>query len=597
MEQVLSIIDLIEDLTEQVDAMIKLAETSERLENPDLADQIYQQTIDVCFDIEDGTDQAMGLSKIAKSLMLYSKDLGLIEQLRNQSLELGLSLDEGTDREYLLSRLVSNFNDGAAAQTAESCFQISLKIVAEVDDQDYQRDILISIIKNAERINQPSQPVEELLEQTIKLATGLENEIYRDDLLAQISLLYTKCGTKNGNEKWLTRSLTLAKGLQNEGLKSRSVMALGREVHIGQNIDQGLSYLEEGIGLLDNIQDIGHKTTTFLRVLKDFQDCSVLEVLDSVLSASPTLIQSLDLSKVDFHYEKGLVDETLPVAMQVSKRLKLTNIFETLFDQFIDLGSLEEVLDTGYAQYLESEEGMVGEGSKAMKKSYSLLVGVTKASIKPVEGWPTDPSIYADKLLEQYVRPNNSENSLNYNGLVHPMLDGRLTETALKVYEKQTLELNSEDKREIGQYLTVGLGQRLAGAEAIEALQRNIVHLPSHYQLSHDWVNAMRVANIKAGKFEYFDAINSICPQLEWVSEEAAETETDVATVEGQIHPYRFQSDSLMSSLHQAYIQIKLETLWELVEEGHLSEEVFQQKREALLLATEENDPTKLSLN
>ena len=43
--------------------------------------------------------------------------------------------------------------------------------------------------------------------------------------------------------------------------------------------------------------------------------------------------------------------------------------------------------------------------------------------------------------------------------------------------------------------------------------------------------------------------------------------------------------------------QIKLELLWELVEEGHLSEEVFQQKREELLLATEEDDPTKPSLN
>ena len=36
--------------------------------------------------------------------------------------------------------------------------------------------------------------------------------------------------------------------------------------------------------------------------------------------------------------------------------------------------------------------------------------------------------------------------------------------------------------------------------------------------------------------------------------------------------------------MFQAVIQGKLELLKELVEEGHLSEEVFQQKREALLL-------------
>ena len=234
------------------------------------------------------------------------------------------------------------------------------------------------------------------------------------------------------------------------------------------------------------------------------------------------------------------------------------------------------------------------EDDDCQKTANSILSKVTKSIVNIPEGWSIDKREWLEKLLDENIKW--SEKDRNYCSLLDPMLKGGFSQTVLTTFERHALELNSEDKRELGQYLTVRLGRHLEGTEAIEALQSNIVHLPAHYQLSHDWVNAMRVAQIKAGQFDYFDAINTTCPQLEWETEKT-ESDTALETVNDQVHPYQFQSDLLIGSLRQSYIQIKLEAWWELVEEGHLLEEIFQQKREGLLSATEEDDLTKLSLN
>ena len=218
------------------------------------------------------------------------------------------------------------------------------------------------------------------------------------------------------------------------------------------------------------------------------------------------------------------------------------------------------------------------EENECQKAAHSILSGVTDTVVNTPEGWPIDNKEWLEKLLDENIKLY--EKSRNYCSLLDPMLKGEYTETVLTAFERHALEMNSEDKRTLGQYLTVRLGRHLAGAEAVEALQRNIVHLPAHYQLSHDWVNAMRVAQIKAGQFDYFDSINAVCPQLEWVTEETAVP----ATPQQLLDPYQPQSGQAYNHMLQALFQAKLEIMWELVEEGHLSEEVFQQKREALLL-------------
>ena len=576
LERALSLVDGIEDedLEKKVDTLIELAETGWQIENPDLAKNIYQRAVEEVTGSDNSEEQAEYLSKIVNSLMQSSKDLDLIEQLRDQSLELGLSLEEGGDKEYLLSRLVSNFNNGVDNQMAAPCFQISLEIAAELADEEYQKDILSSIVENTEKLDQLSDSVEELLEQAVELAENWQNEDYRDTMLAEFSLLYAKLGTKSGDEERFDQGLVLGEGIQDERKKSRSILALAQELHLAGSIDQAHHHLEEGIDLLSQVQDVGQKTVAFLQVLKDFKESPALEALESVLSSHSDLIQSLNLSEVEFHYQRGLVDDTLPAAVGTAVQFKQTDIAEALFNQFVNLFPLDDLLDRGDAMEQEEQE----EENECQKAAHSILSGVTDTVVNTPEGWPIDNKEWLEKLLDENIKLY--EKSRNYCSLLDPMLKGEYTETVLTAFERHALEMNSEDKRTLGQYLTVRLGRHLAGAEAVEALQRNIVHLPAHYQLSHDWVNAMRVAQIKAGQFDYFDSINAVCPQLEWVTEETAVP----ATPQQLLDPYQPQSGQAYNHMLQALFQAKLEIMWELVEEGHLSEEVFQQKREALLL-------------